>query len=132
MPEEHRVEPNKTHSGILYPPEKGGGIIVEIEAMHQLHCLNLMRKVIYADYYSRPENVPVEFMVSDKMFFNHIDHCVDNLRQFIMCKADMTPVPCTIRTQSSWRARKPGRGSSPSRRYTFPTRSIWAPSWGWR
>jgi len=93
MPEEHRVELNKTHSGILYPPEKGGGVMVEIEALHQLHCLNLMRKVIYADYYSRPENLPIEFMVSDKMFFNHIDHCVDNLRQFIMCQADMTPVP---------------------------------------
>ncbi|PPJ52548.1 hypothetical protein CBER1_11060 [Cercospora berteroae] len=72
LEEKYREELNKTHSGILYPPEQGGGVMVEIEVFHQLHCINYLRQVIYADYYSRPENLPMSFQVSDKMFFNHI------------------------------------------------------------
>ncbi|KAF2206317.1 hypothetical protein CERZMDRAFT_28061, partial [Cercospora zeae-maydis SCOH1-5] len=92
LEEKYREELNKTHSGILYPPEQGGGVMVEIEVFHQLHCINYLRQVIYADYYSRPENLPMSFQVSDKMFFNHIDHCVDYLRQSIMCYGDATSV----------------------------------------
>ncbi|KZM21317.1 hypothetical protein ST47_g7533 [Ascochyta rabiei] len=92
MPAKHLAELNKTTSGIPYSEEQGGGIMVEIEVFHQLHCLNYMRKVIYADYYSRPENRPIEFEVGDDLFYNHIDHCVDYLRQFIMCAGDITPV----------------------------------------
>lgn len=39
MPEKYREVLNKTHSGVPYPEEKGGGIMVEIEVFHQLHCL---------------------------------------------------------------------------------------------
>ncbi|KAK0760705.1 hypothetical protein N5P37_006902 [Trichoderma harzianum] len=92
MPEKYRAELNKTNSGIPYPKEQGGGIMVEIEVFHQLHCLNFIRKVIYADYYSRPENLPIEFEVTNKLFFNHVDHCIDYLRQVIMCESDVTPV----------------------------------------
>lgn len=41
MSVEHLAELNKTHSGIPYPEEMGGGIMVEIEVFHQLHCLVL-------------------------------------------------------------------------------------------
>lgn len=41
MPEKYRAELNKTNSGIPYPKEQGGGIMVEIEVFHQLHCLVL-------------------------------------------------------------------------------------------
>lgn len=37
--DEHRAEMNKTDSGISYPEEQGGGLMVEIEVFHQLHCL---------------------------------------------------------------------------------------------
>ncbi|KAK5989899.1 hypothetical protein PT974_08162 [Cladobotryum mycophilum] len=76
MPVEHLAELNKTHSGIPYPKEMG----------------DFIRKVVYADYYSRPENLPITFEVTDKLLFNHVDHCVDYLRQFIMCAGDVTPV----------------------------------------
>ncbi|KAI0123234.1 hypothetical protein BJ170DRAFT_675069 [Xylariales sp. AK1849] len=92
MEDKFRGVLNKTHSGIPYPEEQGGGIMVEIEVFHQLHCLNFLRKVIYADYYSRPENRPVTFEVSDELLFNHVDHCVDYLRQVLMCASDVTPV----------------------------------------
>lgn len=72
MPAEYLAVLNKTGSGIPYSEEQGGGIMVEIEVFHQLHCLNFLRKVIYADYYSRPENRPLEFEVGDELFFNHI------------------------------------------------------------
>jgi len=92
MPDKYRAALNKTHSGISYPEEAGGGIMVEIEVFHQLHCLNYLRKIIYSDYYSRPEHLPRTFEVGDKLLFNHVDHCVDYLRQFIMCAGDVTPV----------------------------------------
>jgi hypothetical protein len=39
MPEKYREVLNKTHSGLLYPEEQGGGVMVEIEVFHQVHCL---------------------------------------------------------------------------------------------
>lgn len=94
MPEKYLGDLNKTGSGISYSEEQGGGIMVEIKVFHQLHCLvhtgpircvilflrvllmsylkNFLRKVIYADYYTRPENMPKEFMVGDELFYNHI------------------------------------------------------------
>jgi hypothetical protein len=39
MPEQYRGVLNKTHSGLLYPEEQGGGVMVEIEVFHQVHCL---------------------------------------------------------------------------------------------
>ncbi|KAJ5754098.1 uncharacterized protein N7511_008251 [Penicillium nucicola] len=92
MPQKYLGVLNKTGSGISYSEEQGGGIMVEIEVFHQLHCLNFLRKVIYADYYTRPENMPAEFMVGDDLFYNHIDHCIDFLRQVLMCAGDVTPV----------------------------------------
>ena len=90
MPDKCRVLLNKADSVIPYPDELGGGTMVETEVFHQLHCLvqttsnlihdividflnrNFLRKVIYADYYSRSENLPLEFHASDELFFNHI------------------------------------------------------------
>lgn len=54
-----------------------------VKAFHSLHCLKLIRKAV-KDYALSRQN-PVH------MF--HVDHCLDSLRQDIMCKADDTPMP---------------------------------------
>ncbi|KAB8237446.1 oxidase ustYa family protein [Aspergillus alliaceus] len=83
---------NKSETAIRYSPEQGGGYMVELEVFHQLHCLNLLRKQIYREYYMRPENMPAMFDVPKKLLYNHIDHCVDTIRQLIMCTGDVSPV----------------------------------------
>ena len=32
-------------------PEIGGGYMASVEALHQLHCLNILRQATYEDYY---------------------------------------------------------------------------------
>ncbi|KAH8817356.1 hypothetical protein F5884DRAFT_779139 [Xylogone sp. PMI_703] len=58
--------------------------IVVIAMFHQIHCLDQIRHVAYGDVnpYNEPESVV-------KM---HLDHCVDYLRQVLMCHGDTTPI----------------------------------------
>ena len=39
MPTEYLAPLNKSDSFLLYPEELGGGVMVETEVFHQLHCL---------------------------------------------------------------------------------------------
>ncbi|KAE9395136.1 hypothetical protein BT96DRAFT_862126 [Gymnopus androsaceus JB14] len=54
--------------------------IVSLDVFHQLHCLNVIRKQLYPDYYTPEPTV-------------HVDHCVDMLRQALSCNVDITPIP---------------------------------------
>ena len=38
-------------SSVKLAPEIGGGYMASVEALHQLHCLNMLRKATYEDYY---------------------------------------------------------------------------------
>lgn len=58
-----------------------GKYMAEINAYHHLHCLKLIRRVIYTDYYGQPE---------EEMVWTHLEHCMEDLRQTIMCKADFS------------------------------------------
>ncbi|OCL05572.1 hypothetical protein AOQ84DRAFT_273195, partial [Glonium stellatum] len=56
-----------------------------IEVFHSLHCLNMIRKEIYRDYYAD--------LISMRPFWKiHIEHCLEALRQNIMCTSDLTPL----------------------------------------
>ncbi|KAF2188670.1 hypothetical protein K469DRAFT_565699, partial [Zopfia rhizophila CBS 207.26] len=57
-----------------------------LKGYHDLHCLKLIRKAIVA--YQHGE----EFRLS----VDHIFHCLDGLRQDIMCTADDTPMPAPV------------------------------------
>lgn len=54
--------------------------------LHSLHCLNAIRKHLDMDYYANSMTLPPEYR---RM---HIDHCVDHLRQALLCHGDLTPV----------------------------------------
>jgi len=54
--------------------------------LHSLHCLNAVRKHLDLDYYEPSMVLPMEYR---RM---HIDHCIDQLRQAVMCHGDLTPV----------------------------------------
>ncbi|KAJ6142743.1 hypothetical protein N7471_002196 [Penicillium samsonianum] len=56
-----------------------------LDSVHQLHCINQMRKAYSPEYYPNLDLSPHGTKI-------HIDHCLDYLRQSIQCGADMTPV----------------------------------------
>ncbi|UKZ77009.1 hypothetical protein TrVFT333_004725 [Trichoderma virens FT-333] len=51
---------------------------------HDLHCLNRLRRNMpwYFDYYDHRDDTQA-----------HMDHCIDSLRQSLMCTSDMTVAP---------------------------------------
>ena len=78
MPETIHFAP---YGSTLAPTVYGGP-----DVLHNLHCLNAVRKHLDSSYYGRSMELPQEYQ---RM---HMDHCLDMLRQSIMCHADLTPV----------------------------------------
>ncbi|PVH98099.1 hypothetical protein DM02DRAFT_683284 [Periconia macrospinosa] len=60
--------------------------IYYIKGFHDLHCLKLVRKAIVSKH----------FQENQTFSLNHLLHCLDGLRQDIMCTADDTPMPAKI------------------------------------
>ncbi|RAK73206.1 oxidase ustYa family protein [Aspergillus fijiensis CBS 313.89] len=58
--------------------------MVQLDVMHQIHCLNMLRKAAFADY---PGYEP-ELDVKDKMWWIHLGHCTDILLQNLQCNAN--------------------------------------------
>ncbi|KAF8864295.1 hypothetical protein BDZ45DRAFT_737301 [Acephala macrosclerotiorum] len=59
----------------------GSGMYMsELNVYHQLHCLKMIRQSMHLDKY----DMPMAHMSE------HIDHCLDNLRLLVMCKADVS------------------------------------------
>jgi len=69
-------------------PEFGGGYFLQSEFSHQLHCVNLLRKASYFKYNYYLSRDP-DFKDKPKTFKVHLDHCVEMLRQLVMCHADV-------------------------------------------
>ncbi|KDR66681.1 hypothetical protein GALMADRAFT_80543, partial [Galerina marginata CBS 339.88] len=57
--------------------------IVMIDVFHELHCLNMIRQTLYPDYY------PKMRWNSSEMPW-HIGHCLDSIRQSLICSADVS------------------------------------------
>ncbi|KAG2148154.1 uncharacterized protein EDB93DRAFT_1084970, partial [Suillus bovinus] len=68
-----------------YPDEYGGGYMATVEFIHQLHCLDMIRRVTWGD---RSSGHGVH--ETPKEFRTHLDHCIEMLRQIIMCRGDIT------------------------------------------
>ncbi|KAF9477270.1 hypothetical protein BDN70DRAFT_810980 [Pholiota conissans] len=75
-----------TPSKVKYLPEDGGGYMVALEATHQLHCLNTLRKYLYFDHYSKFD--PFFTEAKPETYRTHLEHCLEILRQALMCSAD--------------------------------------------
>lgn len=65
------------------PLANGSGFAAELGVHHELHCLKKIRHWIYRDYYlaDEPESELVEWRA-------HIHHCLEMLRESIMCRGD--------------------------------------------
>ncbi|KAK0127739.1 hypothetical protein ONS96_007253 [Cadophora gregata f. sp. sojae] len=78
--EEARPMPNKT----LPIPGDKGGYVVQLSVFHLLHCLNLVRRGLYGEVDMSNND--------DSLGIEHLDHCVDHIRQSIMCSSDVAPL----------------------------------------
>ncbi|USW58675.1 Putative mycotoxin biosynthesis protein UstYa [Septoria linicola] len=67
----------------------GGGFPANVEGLHQLHCLNLVRQSLYynIDYYrAKGEGA---FVNEEPVVQKHVSHCLDIIRQQLMCQVDI-------------------------------------------
>ncbi|KAF5019107.1 hypothetical protein F66182_8876 [Fusarium sp. NRRL 66182] len=62
--------------------DEEGGYLATLDVFHTLHCINKVRKSYYSDYYHDPNPI------ADQQA--HFDHCIDLLRQVIMCHGDVS------------------------------------------
>ncbi|KZT69700.1 hypothetical protein DAEQUDRAFT_785292 [Daedalea quercina L-15889] len=66
--------------------EDGGGILAGMEIGHQLHCLDLLRRQSYIEHYGPMD---ANYMQRPAFYRVHLDHCIEMLRQVLMCNADV-------------------------------------------
>lgn len=75
----HNLDPS-----IPFPWDQSKGLY-HLKAFHHIHCLKNIRHA----YFNAIDGVDPTTAISPR----HIDHCLDTLRQDIMCFADDTPMP---------------------------------------
>ncbi|KAH7919151.1 hypothetical protein BV22DRAFT_876521 [Leucogyrophana mollusca] len=76
-------------SKVKYPEKYGGGFMATLESTHQLHCLNLLRKASWLEYY---ESIEPSFQNTPEVIRMHLDHCIEMIRHNTMCNADVTMI----------------------------------------
>ncbi|KAM3068614.1 hypothetical protein ACMFMG_011138 [Clarireedia jacksonii] len=57
----------------------GSGYFGQLNVYHHLHCLKFIREVFYSEYYPEARGPTTK---------SHVDHCIDDIRQALMCQAD--------------------------------------------
>ncbi|KAK7471275.1 hypothetical protein VKT23_002683 [Stygiomarasmius scandens] len=57
--------------------------LIQLAVFHDLHCVNKLRQRLHQDYYTASSLLLGTW---------HMDHCIDALRQTIMCASDITPI----------------------------------------
>ena len=60
-----------------------GDYLAALDVMHHLHCLKMVRHYIHPEAYEMPHSLNTNTE-------EHIDHCLDAIRQELMCRADVT------------------------------------------
>ncbi|PVH96579.1 hypothetical protein DM02DRAFT_534899 [Periconia macrospinosa] len=79
---QEELEHNGNHRESVALPV-GGGNMVWLGVFHQLHCLKMIRQMNYRDHYfsNQTEKAAKDMEV-------HINHCIEQLRQAVMCQPD--------------------------------------------
>ncbi|KAL1747969.1 hypothetical protein HDZ31DRAFT_60839 [Schizophyllum fasciatum] len=72
--------PNRTHP-ITHGAD--GFYLGQLDVFHQLHCLNYLRMSLSPERYK-----PI--IREDLLEFEHLNHCIDSIRQSLMCSSDIS------------------------------------------
>ncbi|KAF3405458.1 hypothetical protein DPV78_002509 [Talaromyces pinophilus] len=67
--------------------EGSGDYMASLEVTHQLHCVNFLRKAVWFNY-PHYKDLSDEFRDPQPILETHLYHCLETLRQTIMCHAD--------------------------------------------
>ncbi|KAK7688360.1 hypothetical protein QCA50_008732 [Cerrena zonata] len=86
-----RLLPNKT----LPIPGDEENYAVGLEVFHQLHCLNILRHAMTPDYYTDPVTGNIAGLPAAE-WPDHVSHCLEALRQGIICASDIRQVPSAV------------------------------------
>ncbi|MCJ1312552.1 hypothetical protein MMC25_006226 [Agyrium rufum] len=84
----------------------GDGYVAWTEVHHQLGCLNLVRQYTWLLMGGYPEDrIPSELRWLPDANRDHVDYCIETIRQSLMCQGDMTPMLVTKERHeaSGWR-----------------------------
>jgi hypothetical protein len=83
-----RVGHNLT--AVQFPPNAGGGYMAATVGTHQLHCLHFIwqdhHRSSFPDVQQKTADVP-------ELYERHYEHCVDYIRQGVMCNFDTGIIP---------------------------------------
>lgn len=85
VPESQAVRSGLHPNQVQINPAYGGGYPANVEGLHHLHCLNLVRKALYynIDYYRSTGKGA--FINDDHIVQLHVSHCLDIIRQQLIC-----------------------------------------------
>lgn len=73
--------------------------LFELDVFHSLHCLNALRQEVSKSVYPNMTNYqPHDHHLGNAIMppgwdIAHMEHCMDRLRQVLMCHGDLTPSP---------------------------------------
>ncbi|RMZ92008.1 hypothetical protein DV736_g730, partial [Chaetothyriales sp. CBS 134916] len=89
VPAELASKSNLLPDQVKISQKYGGGYPANVEGLHHLHCLNLLRQALYLnyDYYHAKGEGP--FRNNDTILQYHVTHCLDIIRQQLMCAVDI-------------------------------------------
>jgi hypothetical protein len=73
------------------------GYPAHFQAMHQLHCLDYLRQGLFYNYEYYRSIHSIAWLEDTDQKATHLAHCVDSLRQLIMCEADSRLAPYNFR-----------------------------------
>ncbi|KZZ98821.1 hypothetical protein AAL_02372 [Moelleriella libera RCEF 2490] len=76
---------HSVRTAVKFPEDVGGGFMATTVGTHQLHCLHYLwqdhHRAYFADMERKAKAVP-------DMYERHFEHCVDYIRQSLMCHYD--------------------------------------------
>ncbi|OJJ31223.1 hypothetical protein ASPWEDRAFT_54465 [Aspergillus wentii DTO 134E9] len=77
------------HDQVKIKEKYGGGFPGNVEGLHHLHCLNLLRQTLYYNYDYYHAKGEGAFSNNDYVVRRHTTHCLDIIRQQLMCNVDI-------------------------------------------
>ncbi|EPE27422.1 hypothetical protein GLAREA_04213 [Glarea lozoyensis ATCC 20868] len=89
VPQDLAAKSGLTNKHVQIQEKYGGGYPANVEGLHHLHCLNLLRQSLYFNYAYYQAHGDGAFSNEEPILQLHITHCLDILRQQLMCTIDV-------------------------------------------
>ena len=88
--DDYRRVGHSLRTAVQFPAEAGGGFMATTVGTHQLHCLHYVWKDHHRPFFPEMERKAREV---PELYERHYEHCVDYIRQSLMCQFDTGIIP---------------------------------------